>query len=120
MDSPKEPDTLVEILKSLKELVEKRNKLFGLNERIDIDKAKTLDPEERGIFAGVLDGMADFLDTESRLLASARIVAREGRITEPDQVRETGIYLPFQKLEHALTEAANALRNDAEVLRRIK
>jgi hypothetical protein len=122
MDSSKdkEPDTLVGILKALKELVVKRNKLFGITERIDIEKAKTIDPDEREIFANMLDEMAEFLDSESISLSSARVVAREGRITEPDQVRETGVYLPFQKLEHALTEAANALRHDAEVLRRIK
>jgi hypothetical protein len=121
----REPKTLLEALESLKELIQYRNEKFGLgkdtiSERVDYAKAKTsMDRRERLILADALDEIADVIDRESRFFTTTRVNTKEGRITNPDGNRDTGVYLAFQKVERALSEAADSVRLDAQILRKL-
>jgi hypothetical protein len=112
-----------EIISGLKDLIKSRNEKFGLDaltERIDYEKAKKIDLRERLIMASALDEIADVLDRESRYFTEARVVVKSGKITKPKEVRDTGIYLPLGRIERDLTEAADAIRADAQTLRKLK
>lgn len=112
-----------EILTGLKNLIKERNEKFGLEdllERVDYAKARKIDSRERLIIANSLDEIADILDRESRFFTEARVVFQNGKITKPDEIRDMGIYLPLRRIEGNLTEAADAIRVDAQTLRKLQ
>jgi hypothetical protein len=116
---PEDCKTLEELLKAFQEFVEKRNKEFPMNERVDYAKAGKMPREERQILAKAIDAFADMLERESVFFTKMRVVTREGRVTVSGQERDTGVYLHLRKVEAALTEASDAFRKDATTLRNI-